>query len=408
MNGTRPRPPADSGRISAWQLALLLAIIPMIEDGTAINHWLAWRVGIDQWVSVLIALPLTLAGVAMFFRLANRFPGSGLVEILLRTIGPLGYGVAIAYVLLFLCDAALSVREFGVLSREISFMSLTPYGVFAVILLLVVVYGAWLGIEVVARVNVAFFLYVDMPLGIALSALSVNHDRISRLLPIMAHGVEPVLWGVWLLVGKFGELVLLLVFLPLVGEQRQRARAVTLWSVVISTALTLEQCVGPVLMFGSSVRLTTWPWFSQVRAIFVARFITNLEWMMVIFWIHGFLVETSMFLYGASLMLTKMFGARDRRPFLLAMAGVVLVGSFILGRTQAGMLEERWMLDAYGFLVMAWLVPLILLGIALVRRQGHANPPLGRAARRSPVVIDPPGQTDTWKPGEGDTGPLQI
>ena len=408
MNTSSGRPPADGGRISAWQLALLLAIIPMIEDGTTINHWLAWRVGVDQWVSVLLALPLVLVGVTMLFRLANRHPDKDLTGILLSVIGPIGYGVAIAYVLLFLTNAALAVREFGVLSRQLSFMELTPYGVFALALMLVVVYGAWMGIEVLARVNVAFFLFVDIPLGVVLTALSVNHERLARLLPVMAHGIHPVLWGTWLLVGKFGELVLLLVFLPLVAEQRGRARRVNLWAVVIATAVTLEQCVGPVLMFGSSVKMVSWPWYSQIRSIFVAGFITNLEWFNVILWIHGFLVEASLFLYGATLMVTKIFGARSRKPFLLVLACLVLLGSFVLGRTQAGMLEERWMLDAYGYVIMAWLVPAAMLGISIIRRQGTRNPETARSARRSPTLTGQGSEPALWEPGEADTGRSRV
>ena len=119
------QPPVDGGRVSAWQLVLLLVTIPTIEDSTAIDHWLAWRVGVDGWISILLAVPAVVLGVLMLLALGNRHPGEDLAGILLRVSGPFAYPLGILYVALFLGDAVLSVREFGMASRLQGLMSLT-------------------------------------------------------------------------------------------------------------------------------------------------------------------------------------------------------------------------------------------------------------------------------------------
>lgn len=377
----------DGGRISIWQLAFLLIIIPAIEDSTAIDHWLALRVGVDGWLSVLLAVPVILLGVALLVALADRFPQQDLAGILLRVLGPLAYPVGILYTALFLADAALSLREFGLLGRLEGFMSYTPYTVFAICLILVATYGAWLGMEVVARINAAILLFAELPLGVMLALFAVNHQKLVRLLPILANGLQPVLWGAWLVAGKFGELVLMLVFLPLVAKGRANARGVMLWAVVLTTFMALGHELGPVLTFGASVRTIEWPDYSQVRAIALARFIANLDWLVVTMWTHGFLIEVIVFMYAAALTLARLFGMRSHRALIPVLAAVVLVATYFSGRTQDAVLFNRWLLDAYGFVGLGWVLPALLLGISLVRGQGTRSPTLRRVRRQSRSVL---------------------
>lgn len=364
----------EGGRLGRWQLVLLLVTIPAVEDGTLIDHWLARVVGVGGWISILLAVPVTLVGVLVLFALADRHPRDDLAQMLLRLTGPLAYPLGIAYAALFLADGAFSLREYGMLSRLVGFMSFTPYAIFAVGLMAVALYGACLGIEVVARVNAAVLLCLDIPLGILLALLSLNHQKLARALPVLAHGLSPVLWGSWLVVGKFGELVLLLVFLPLVAQGRTDARRATLWGVMLITVMALGHELGPVLTFGSSIREVEWPVYSQIRSIMLARFVANLDWVAVILWTHGFLIEITTFTYAASLTLASLFGMRSHRPLIPWLLAVVLAGSFFTGRIQDGVLLYRWMLDSYGFVAFGWVLPLLLLGLSLWRGTGTRQP----------------------------------
>ncbi len=92
--------------------------------------------------------------------------------------------------------------------------------------------------------------------------------------------------------------------------------------------------------------------------------------------------------------MAKLFGARSHRPFIPALGVAVFVGSFYAGRTQSEMLSQRWMLDAYGFMVMAWVLPLHLLGVSLLRGQGTRSPALRRRHRQSPAGGVPPMVAD--------------
>ncbi len=360
-------PPVDTGRISAWQLVLLVTTIVAIQAETTGDHWLSWEVGNPLWISVLLALPLTMVGLWLYHALGLRHPGEDLVGILRHTVGPLVYPLGLVYVALFVAAALLAVRTFGTLSRLLGFMYFTPYGVFAIGLVLIAVYGAYLGIEVVARVNVAVLLFVDVPLGTLLAVFGVNHEKVGRILPIMAHGWSPVIWGMWLVLGQFGSFILLLVYRPSVHERHSVMLRASLWGVLL-TAVAFAASVSALLTFGSSVQMIEWPYYSLVRSVALARFITNVDWFDVVLWVHGFLIETAVFTYAAALMLTRVFRARDPKPLVLIVGLVVLVGSFFGGRTQDLLLENRLKLDLYGLLLLGWVLPLVLLVISFLRR----------------------------------------
>lgn len=168
----------DAGRVSAWQLALLLVTVSAIEDSTTIDHWLARRVGEDLWLSILLAVPFAVIGVWVLFALADRHPQEDLAGILARLTGPLAWPLVVLYAGLFLADATVTLRAFGSLSRLLGLMEMTPFVAFDVGLGIAAVYGAWLGIEVVARVNAFALLFVDIPIGVLLAFFSVNHQKL--------------------------------------------------------------------------------------------------------------------------------------------------------------------------------------------------------------------------------------
>lgn len=377
---------ADAGRTGVWQLVLLLVTIAAIEDSTVIDHLLAHGVGQDAWLSIVLAAPLVVVGLWPIVALGRRYPGKDLMGMLRASLGPLAYPVALVYAGAFVADSAISLRAFGVLGRLLGFMELTPYTAIVLPLAVLAVYACVLGIEVLARVNAFLLLAVDIPLGLALTVLSANHQHLARALPVLAHGLMPVAWGTWLIVGKFGAFALLLVFLPLVADQhRVRLRGALVLGVLGVAVMALGHTMGAVLTFDSSVHTVMWPTYSQLRSIEMARFISNLDWLGVVLWTHGFLVETAAFLYGASLLLASLAGTPSYRPFVLPLGAVAFTLSYFAGRTEQAMFDLRWGLDAFVFVLLAWVIPPLLLGVTWLRQRRGAGPARAGAGSHRPA-----------------------
>lgn len=170
--------------------------------------------------------------------------------------------------------------------------------------------------------------------------------------------------------------------------------------------MALGHGLGPVLTFGSSVGEYEWPAYEQVRSILLGRFVQNLDWVAVILWTHGFLIEVAVFVYAAALTLAKLFGLRSQRPLVPVLGALAVAASLLVGETQRVLLLERWFLDAYGFVVLGWVVPLSLLGISYLKGRGRGlgrRPPLGRDA--SPIAGLPAGKAEAMP--EVDPGSLR-
>ena len=151
--------------------------------------------GADGWIAVVPALRLVVAGVLGLLALANRPADEDLAQVLRRLLAPLAHPLGIACVLLFQAEAALSLRAFGMLSRPVGILAYAPYSAFAVGMMLVAVYAAWLGIEVVAGVNAGALVFIEVPAGLILALFAVNHQRRAETLPLRAHWIGRVLWA---------------------------------------------------------------------------------------------------------------------------------------------------------------------------------------------------------------------
>jgi spore germination protein KB len=360
---------AEGGRVSPWQVALLLVTAVAIQDSTSINRLLTPLAGRDLWISILLAVPPGFAGVLVLLALAGRHRGRDLAALLRDLLGPLAYPVALAYAALFLAAAAESGAEFTALSHLV-FIS-TPPSAFEAPLVLAAAYASYLGVEVLARVNSLLLLGVSVPLGVILLFLFAGQEHLVYLLPVLARGLPRVLAGARLVLGTLGEFVLLLVLLPLTERPRAAARA-SLWALAIACATALGHNLGPLLVFGDAARRFTWPLFEQVDAIDVGRFLERLDVVAIWLWVHGIWLEVALFLHAAALTLANLFGLRSHRPLVGPLAALIFAGALAVPN-QAVSMRLRWDLDAVAFPLAGFGVPLLLLVWSAVRGRRPAR-----------------------------------
>lgn len=375
--GLRSQGGAAAG-LSPWQLVWLIVTTISIEDSTVIDHYLASSAGIDSWIAILAWAPLGLLAAWAIASLVRRHRGLDLVALLRAHLGPAVYVLAPLYVVLFVADATLAARTFAVVAHLLGQEQLVPVGAFLIPIIGLALLGAWLGIEVTARINALLLLLVDIPLGVILTVFSTNHESLARLLPILVEGWAPIGTLMLLMVGKTGEFVAMLVYAPAVEGPSRLPRTTVIatgWLILFA----LGHSIGPVLTFGHSVVDIAWPSYSQIRSIEFGRFIENLSVAAVVLWLHGFWAETTLFLDAAARTAASLLGMKGHRVLLPWFALGILGLCYLIAPGDSNVLLERRMLDQYGYLAMGVIVPLLLLGISHLR--GSANE---RKAERTP------------------------
>ena len=187
----------------------LLFLMITFEIGTSVLFCLGIKAKQDCWLSILIAmlisLPITLMYVSSFEKSQKNLP-----QLLEFVYGKyIGKTLSLIYALYFLYIASRNVRDYVELSVN-TIYSRTPTYIFSSFMLILVMYYLLFDICVLARVA-----KILLPLILAIMAFQTtmimmgDNFSFSRLLPILENGIVPVIKAAIPLIVTFpfGELI---------------------------------------------------------------------------------------------------------------------------------------------------------------------------------------------------------
>ena len=356
----------DKGRISSVQLLMLLFIIEL-----ATAYALAITVGItgrDAWFSYMLSSFYGLLVAGVVIALATRFPFQTFTEYLPDVVGKvLGKLLAAGYAVIFIHYTSLILNE-STNFIHITTYSLTPVLVLDLFWVMAAVYGAYLGIECIARQNQLVyptFVFVII-LIIALAAKDVHFDNLK---PFLENGFLPVIKGVIVRSPWRGELFLLLMLFPYLNQKHEAVKTTILYLglvTVISTTLEL------VLLgvFGDLVTAhLIFPLDVLARYISVANFLERMEILIIFVWFAGVIVKLAIFYHTAGIATANTLGLKSYRITLIPIA----ITTIIISRVLYGTSQELTtflvnIFPVYGP-VVELIIPALILLIAVIRKK---------------------------------------
>ncbi len=358
----------DKGRISSVQLLFLFFIM---EESTAILYapaLSAQLAGRDAWIASSIPPTLyALLIVGVVIALAGRFPSQVLTEYLPEVMGRIpGKLLAAAYAAFFIHIASVIVNE-GSSFVHIAFFPLTPLPVLDAVWTVVAVYGAYLGIECIARQNQLVWpvFFISLILTLAIGATALN---IANVKPILENGLLPVIRGGMTRFGWRGYVFFLLMLFPYLNQKQEALKTTILHLGLVSfvAGYGMFLIVG---VFGDRVTAhLVFPYLEYVRYISLANFVDRLEILVVIIWVAGALVKLAVFYHSAGIAAASTLGLKSYRATLLPIAIITV----IISRTLYGSFDKLGaffkIFPAYA-IVMELAVPALILLIAVLRKK---------------------------------------
>lgn len=367
---SRKRPLLE--RVGPWQMAFLLVTLVEGQESTIFNSVVTPIAGRDLWICVLAGTGLGLLAMRLWTELLKRFPGDGIERIAERLIGPFRWFFILPMVLFLTYYTALACRSFTSLSGMV--FPTTPPPAFVLPLVVLAVYSGILGLAAVARVNQVLLWFIDVPAGIVLSILLTGQQRVQRVLPVLAHGMMPVVSGTLMMLGLFCQLAVVMTFAPNTKDQ-PRARRAFLVAIGMVGVMAMGHNMGPMLQFGGLAKQMAWPDFSQLRLIQVGRDIQRLDAFAVVLWVHGYWVLVTLNLKASALLLQRSFKQPSDRGFLLGLGVAAYAGAFVVAANQNWMLKEvQWSNEVF-FPVLGLGVPLLLLGLSVLSQGRRRRSP---------------------------------
>ncbi|WP_161486059.1 GerAB/ArcD/ProY family transporter [Desulfotomaculum copahuensis] len=347
----------DKTRISDRQTIFLLVnlvgataliALPVVASGYA---------GRDAWMTAVLG---TVNGFLVAFlvgALGREFPGQTIVQYAVSILGKIpGKAVGLLYLFFFIQPPAIVVREFGEL-LAVSMLPTTPQILFAMLIVSVSAYALYYGLEVLARVNELLFpLIIVLFLFILFSV--AEHMEPANLLPVMEHGIKPVLLASLGPASWRGEIILLAMFLPMLARPERGARDAVISTLAIGMVLFVAMLVITMVFGASTARLS----FSVYELARLSTFVaTRLDAIWMIIWIVGIFAKIGLWYYCAVLGTAQWLNLKDYR-ILIAPIGVIIVAvSMSQYNTSTDMINfiaGPWISFAYLF---EWFIPLILL-----------------------------------------------
>jgi len=317
--------------------------------------------GNDAWLSQLLNAVIS-AGLALITAdTARRCRRRTLIEYAQDVLGPvLGRVAGGAYVLLWLADASIIVRQTADFMTAVEFRQ-TPHWVFMGSLALLVI--GLLHKRIFASLGSMALLIGPgvLLLLLATLAISATNSHWQRLAPIAGlHGIRSIAEGALPVVMNTGQSVVAGMLIPFARQSRHATAAIVLGVAV--ACLTLA-CITTqvVAVFGPNLPPMLWnPLFDLTRFIDMRTFVENMESSVLVFWLVTSFFRLAVFLGVAVFAITQLIPRCSLQTTLWTGGLVVTVLAFVPGNIQySSELYQR-------FLYVSGVGPALLAGVPLV------------------------------------------
>lgn len=356
----------ETPRISRTQAYLLLTTTTFSTAVALVPEPLFLTAGRSAPWSVLLATLLALPVGWLVHSVGRRFSGKTVPQYLEFALGrPLGKLLSLAYLATIAWLVVCCLFQFGILV-QLSIMPATPIAVFLLMGLVLVLYLAWGGIEVIARVN-QIMLPFSLAVMTAVYLLAVGNAETGWLRPVLPYDWETVLNGSFYPLSFVGQVYLVGMWLPFV-EKRDEALGSILRGAALGGLLLLLSVLIILATFGPfrAADLLN-PVLEMMKEIHYGAFVNRLEVIGVPVWIALIIVKAGLGFFDVSLGLSQVLGLRDHRVLSL-----FLVPAFALLPFH---FHGLWGL--FRFLLHYWvdvlfpfgaLLPVLPYTVALIRR----------------------------------------
>lgn len=363
----------EGGKITAKQMVFLLTI------GRAIT-WIAVLPIVvvppgnqDIWINCLTGFPVHFFVALPFYFLAKRFPKQTFFEYTGTILGKAGKLIGILYILFFIHNTTISINHFSDFLTTVV-MSLTPPLFFKVSLLLLAAYAAYKGIENLGRLSELITPLIMITLLVVVLSLVKDMDP-KEFLPLFESGLFPSFFSGLYLVSTTIEIIFMAILLPFLNNP-SKLKAVYIFFPLLLELGIFMITAAVIALFGDDLaKNLTYPFYNAVRLIQLGNFVERVESIHVALWILGFFIKLSLYLYVMALGVSQIFQLKTYKPLLLPLVSIAIPVSTILGKDIVELKEfTSYQIYPWYSMTFIFIIPLLLLLTAIVRKQGDHSP----------------------------------
>ncbi|KRE53629.1 GerAB/ArcD/ProY family transporter [Paenibacillus sp. Soil522] len=359
----------ENDHIQANQFRKLVSLFIIGPSIILLPGVLASEAKQDAWISSIVGVIAALLLVWLYNTLASRFPGKTLVEISKEICGRwLGTIVSFLWFGYVFILSSLVLRNLGDFLTS-SMLVETPINAIHFVYLSIVAVGVYYGVSNIARTADIFFPFVIALLCVFILLL-VPDFEFKRVEPVLGKGIKPVLSAALPYIGfPFLELVLLLMIFPNVKQPKQAKKAFLSGTLIGGAVLFVITLMNILVMGAGNTASELYSSFELAKIIEIGEFIQRVEVIITAVWFITIFFKLILCFHISVLSLSQTLNLNDHRPLTLPLGMILYAVSYIIIPNRAYVISFDTSVRPFYALTFGFLLPLLLLGIAAVRKK---------------------------------------
>ncbi len=356
-------------KISGRQFMILTILFTIGSAILVIPSGMAFVAKQDAWIAALVGVGAGIFLVWMYNTIVILYPRMTLAEIIETLLGKwLGKTISLLFVVtLFLGGPSAVLYDVGnFLTTQI--MPETPAQPVNILFAIIVVMGAWLGIETFARsAELLFPLFIL--LYISLVILVAPEVKLENVEPVLEAGIGPI----WPAALSFISIVflphiVLLMIIPAVNRTDKARKAFFSGSMFGGLMMVLIIALTILVLGPDLTARSIFPSYSLAQRISIGNFLQRIEAIMAVMWFISLYFRTTIYMYVIVLVIAQIFNLKDYRPLILPLGMILVVMSVIIYPNAP--YQQKWDGTVWVSYILSvgLFLPLLLLCIHVIRK----------------------------------------
>lgn len=356
-------------KINARQFLILVTFFSMGTSILIIPSALAGGAKQAAWVVAIIGTVFGLVIIWLFSILAKRFPTLTFVQMNEKILGKwLGKALSLLFVgMSLLYTIALLFYSGTFLNTHL--LPSTPMMALNALLVAVIIFGVWLGLETVARAGEIFILLFFV-LFILLVFFILPEIKLENLQPIIEVGPKAIFFSSLPLieVSAVNAVVLLMIFPAVINNVQQAKKTFFIGYLIGGMVISILTFLCIAVLGAYSTASEIHPSYELAKRINIGNFIQRIEALMAGLWIIALYFKATIYFYASVVGIAQIFNKKDYKPFTIPLGIIVLLLSLVI--YPSVMYQNQWngKVGIYISYSIGLLLPLLLLIVATLRK----------------------------------------
>lgn len=357
-------------QLSLTQVTLLITITRLTVDYLYLPLISAPPANQDMWIVSLLAVPYIIVLAWPILYLCKQFPSLSFADWLQVIVGKIpGRIICLLHAGFILFVALLQLLYMVNFLRAI-YMPETPEYATLLLMAITCIYGAYSGIECLARLNqiIAPFILGTI---ILFTILNYRLFELSTFSPILVDSsLSSLNHGALTSATRFAEVALL----PLLATKLEKGldiKRAFIYGLVLLTMFELIVTVSTIGVLGvETAKHTLFPYYLYTRQVSVFDFIERTESLSSLTWFLGVFTKFAVFLYFSATLISQVFSLKSYKTLLIPLsAALVLITLYTPLLRSVNAFQLRLVVYPYVAFIVLFVIPLLVLGVYLLRKK---------------------------------------